>query len=132
MSDGTKDVPKAEDVSPSVVSWIARIVSAVCVGGLLIYMVTKAVADTAPNTFGYSVLTESVLQHEGLFSVDVEITNRGTNGITSLVFEAEQGEETRTLQLHTLGPGETRGANIWVPADPRTVPLRLSTLSFVQ
>lgn len=134
QSDSSKDTsrPRASEVPPSKIALTVQALSALLVIGLVAYLAFKALMPDKDITFRYDLMLNTLLEHEGRYSLDVNIRNEGSAGISYLKFDVAQGADQRTAELFVLGPGESKVVNLWLDHDPRSVPLEFTTRSYVE
>ncbi|NNC47023.1 MAG: hypothetical protein HKO13_01140 [Sphingomonas sp.] len=101
------DSEKVEDVPPTALGWVARIVSIALLLILVGSIVLQIVQPERDIEFDVSVVAEDIREQNGRYLIPVDITNKSTKAAREVTLELDTGTETTEVDLTMIGQQET-------------------------
>lgn len=101
------DSDKIEDVPPTKLGWVARIVSVALLLVLVGSIVLQIVQPMRDIEFDVTVVEEDIREQNGRYLIPVDITNKSTKTAREVTLELDTGTETTEIDLTMIGQQET-------------------------
>lgn len=109
MSDKNNecDPDEQQQVQPTMLGWIARMVSLallLLLAGTIVYQIIQPHKDIA---FNVSVKSDEIREQGGAYLIPIDVTNVGTDTARDVKLSLETGSETTDIEMKMIGQKET-------------------------
>lgn len=123
--DNRSDESGTDTYAPTIVGWIARIVSLALLLTIVGVIAWKASLPKEPVAFTAKIQSEDIRPNAGKFLVPVEIKNEGSETALNLVVEIDAEGETTTLEIPMIGQKESLTFVISAERPPQAISHRI-------
>ncbi len=107
MSDNDKADSGPDNCPPTVLGWIARIVSVALITILAATIAYQAMSEDHEIRFETEIAAGDMHQQDGMWFIPVDVLNDGSRTAHSVDLELTVGAETTAITIERIGANET-------------------------